>query len=455
MDEEVDVATDKRQYYRFIVCLTVKAEGKDDKQFPLECSEFRLAVVNVSQCRVAERFVVSTITEFADAISQVDDFLASRNLAFPDVVFLTESRWQLDTCIKWEAACKEVNLQHSHWCFHLDARVECLKSDLGSKLNHTISKLGIPSDLSPEDTLAKITISLLQRGHHFKSPQSASNTLLSTIQKQWMYGGNEADEVGQAIHERSAVMLTGIPRKARSEVTYSSVSEFVSPIELSEKDIVIDPNPEAACVQVYFILPDSESWQLLLTYYNKDFLSYSDIDILPVPLKEVELHGWKQPPPAPLGPPASLSLYPSQIPPPSPQQYGDYYSYPPYDYYECPPQYPPLPHHLALQSPIDELSSCVVILRGLPFATNEIDVAQFLEGIRIVNQGIHLLFTSDEKPCGECFVEVYSSRDVQLALAVSGKKIGHRYIEVARSSKGQLLKIMEQAIKVCDLFWCM
>ena len=362
MEQEVEVKTDN-QYYKYIVCLSVKAEGRDGNPWPLQCTEFRLVVVNVLKCRIAERLVVK-VNKFADAITQIDDFLEARKLLFPQVVFLTKSRWQLDTCIKWEAACKEVNLQHSHWCFHLDARVECLKADLGSKLSHTINKLSI-TDSSPEDILAKITISLLQRGHHFKSPQSASNTLLSTIQNQWLFGGNETDEIGQAILERSAVVLTGIPRKGRSDVTAAAAAKFALPIEVSVDYIIVDPNPEAASVQVYFVLPDSESWQLLLTYYNRDFAGNSDIDILPVTIKEVEDHGWRQPPPAPLGPPASLSLYPSTLPIHSMSYAGcDSYDCSHFDYYgSSMGSQSHTPYHP--HGPVDELSNNVVVLRYL------------------------------------------------------------------------------------------
>ena len=49
---------------------------------------------------------------------------------------------------------------------------------------------------------------------------------------------------------------------------------------------------------------------------------------------------------------------------------------------------------------------CVVRLRGLPFSATEQDIANFLVGISICQQGIHLVFNHQNRPSGEAYVEL-------------------------------------------------
>ena len=59
----------------------------------------------------------------------------------------------------------------------------------------------------------------------------------------------------------------------------------------------------------------------------------------------------------------------------------------------------------------------VVKLRGLPYAANELDIANFFQGLNIAAQGIHLVYNADNRPSGEAFVELQTSQDVNGALA--------------------------------------
>jgi hypothetical protein len=72
--------------------------------------------------------------------------------------------------------------------------------------------------------------------------------------------------------------------------------------------------------------------------------------------------------------------------------------------------------------------------RGLPFSANEAMIAEFFDDVKIPRQGVHMVLNLQDRPTGEAFVEVETEEDVQLALNHNGGALGHRYIEVFRSS---------------------
>jgi heterogeneous nuclear ribonucleoprotein F/H len=76
----------------------------------------------------------------------------------------------------------------------------------------------------------------------------------------------------------------------------------------------------------------------------------------------------------------------------------------------------------------------VVRLRGLPFDSTKSDIEKFFEGMEITNNGI--LMTSDYqgRSSGEAYVQFSSKGDAEKALEKNKQSIGHRYIEVFRSS---------------------
>eukprot|EP01065_Artemidia_motanka_P005943 TRINITY_DN12890_c0_g1_i1.p1 TRINITY_DN12890_c0_g1~~TRINITY_DN12890_c0_g1_i1.p1 ORF type:complete len:311 (+),score=56.45 TRINITY_DN12890_c0_g1_i1:53-985(+) len=80
----------------------------------------------------------------------------------------------------------------------------------------------------------------------------------------------------------------------------------------------------------------------------------------------------------------------------------------------------------------------VVRLRGLPFSATEVDVANFLTGVKIANRGVHMVLLADNRPSGEAFVEVMSREDVHIALARDRQQLGHRYVEVFASSHREM-----------------
>jgi heterogeneous nuclear ribonucleoprotein F/H len=83
----------------------------------------------------------------------------------------------------------------------------------------------------------------------------------------------------------------------------------------------------------------------------------------------------------------------------------------------------------------------VIRMRGLPYTANESTIADFLAGVNIPAQGVHMVYNANERPTGEAFVEVCSEADVQAALALNHHTLGKRYIEVFRSSQGEMLRL--------------
>jgi len=75
-----------------------------------------------------------------------------------------------------------------------------------------------------------------------------------------------------------------------------------------------------------------------------------------------------------------------------------------------------------------------VRLRGLPYEATKKDIADFFAGIEIAPYGITITMDENGRPSGEAYVE-FAAGEVEKALLKNKEKIGHRYIEIFRSSK--------------------
>ncbi|XP_017490061.1 PREDICTED: heterogeneous nuclear ribonucleoprotein H isoform X2 [Rhagoletis zephyria] len=84
--------------------------------------------------------------------------------------------------------------------------------------------------------------------------------------------------------------------------------------------------------------------------------------------------------------------------------------------------------------------SYVVKLRGLPYAVTEQQVEEFFNGLEIKPDREGILFVMDKRgrATGEAFVQFESQEDTEQALGRNREKIGHRYIEIFRSSLAEL-----------------
>ncbi|XP_026759661.1 heterogeneous nuclear ribonucleoprotein H-like [Galleria mellonella] len=80
----------------------------------------------------------------------------------------------------------------------------------------------------------------------------------------------------------------------------------------------------------------------------------------------------------------------------------------------------------------------VVKLRGLPFGCSKDEIIQFFDGLTVAVDGVHLLSDHTGRASGEAFVHFVDKESAQEALLRDREKIGHRYIEVFRSSADEV-----------------
>eukprot|EP01062_Namystynia_karyoxenos_P063297 TRINITY_DN56118_c0_g1_i1.p1 TRINITY_DN56118_c0_g1~~TRINITY_DN56118_c0_g1_i1.p1 ORF type:complete len:566 (+),score=159.32 TRINITY_DN56118_c0_g1_i1:72-1769(+) len=83
-------------------------------------------------------------------------------------------------------------------------------------------------------------------------------------------------------------------------------------------------------------------------------------------------------------------------------------------------------------------SEHIVKLRGLPFSATQVDIAAFFAGLIPAPRGIHLVLGPDKRPTGDAYVEFRSAGDAQAAAAKDRQQLGHRYVEVRRSSRVEM-----------------
>uniref|UniRef100_A0A0B7AU52 RRM domain-containing protein n=1 Tax=Arion vulgaris TaxID=1028688 RepID=A0A0B7AU52_9EUPU len=85
----------------------------------------------------------------------------------------------------------------------------------------------------------------------------------------------------------------------------------------------------------------------------------------------------------------------------------------------------------------DNKADAVVKLRGLPFGCSKEEIAQFFTGLEIVPNGIMLPEDRQGRSTGEAFVQFASSQIAERALEKHKERIGHRYIEIFKSSMSE------------------
>ncbi|XP_062913129.1 heterogeneous nuclear ribonucleoprotein H3-like [Mobula hypostoma] len=89
-------------------------------------------------------------------------------------------------------------------------------------------------------------------------------------------------------------------------------------------------------------------------------------------------------------------------------------------------------------SQTESTSDGTVRLRGLPFGCSKEEILQFFTGLEIVPNGITLPVDYQGRSTGEAFVQFASKEIAEKALGKHKERIGHRYIEIFRSSRGEI-----------------
>uniref|UniRef100_A0A8C6TMA4 Heterogeneous nuclear ribonucleoprotein H1 n=1 Tax=Neogobius melanostomus TaxID=47308 RepID=A0A8C6TMA4_9GOBI len=86
----------------------------------------------------------------------------------------------------------------------------------------------------------------------------------------------------------------------------------------------------------------------------------------------------------------------------------------------------------------DTIGDGLVRLRGLPFGCSKEEIVQFFAGLEIVPNGITLPVDIQGRSTGEAFVQFASQDIAEKALKKHKERIGHRYIEIFKSSRAEV-----------------
>uniref|UniRef100_A0A8D2CR33 Heterogeneous nuclear ribonucleoprotein F n=1 Tax=Sciurus vulgaris TaxID=55149 RepID=A0A8D2CR33_SCIVU len=95
----------------------------------------------------------------------------------------------------------------------------------------------------------------------------------------------------------------------------------------------------------------------------------------------------------------------------------------------------------------DTANDGFVRLRGLPFGCTKEEIVQFFSGLEIVPNGITLPVDPEGKITGEAFVQFASQELAEKALGKHKERIGHRYIEVFKSSQEEVRSYSDPPLK--------
>merc|ERR1719495_1298912 len=80
----------------------------------------------------------------------------------------------------------------------------------------------------------------------------------------------------------------------------------------------------------------------------------------------------------------------------------------------------------------------VVRLRGLPYEADMDALKEFFTGYDIIDNGIYIQLDAMGRSAGEAYVQFASQKHADAALAKDHEKMGHRYIEIFKSSLAEL-----------------
>uniref|UniRef100_A0A2K6L380 RRM domain-containing protein n=1 Tax=Rhinopithecus bieti TaxID=61621 RepID=A0A2K6L380_RHIBE len=94
--------------------------------------------------------------------------------------------------------------------------------------------------------------------------------------------------------------------------------------------------------------------------------------------------------------------------------------------------------HTGPNSP-DAANDDFVRLRGLPFGCSKEEIVPFFSGLEIVPNGMTLPVDFQGRSTGEAFVQFASQEIAEKALKKHKERIGHRYIEIFKSSRAELM----------------
>lgn len=84
------------------------------------------------------------------------------------------------------------------------------------------------------------------------------------------------------------------------------------------------------------------------------------------------------------------------------------------------------------------IDDCIVRLRGLPYRCSKEEILDFFNGLEIVSNGIVLPMDHQGRHTGDAYVEFVNSETAEKSMDRHKEKIGHRYIEIFKSSEMEM-----------------
>ncbi|XP_003745268.1 heterogeneous nuclear ribonucleoprotein F [Galendromus occidentalis] len=90
------------------------------------------------------------------------------------------------------------------------------------------------------------------------------------------------------------------------------------------------------------------------------------------------------------------------------------------------------------KSSSNTLDEGIVRLRGIPFGCSKEEIANFFSGLEIVPNGIVIPVDFNGRTAGDAYVQFASKEAAEKALEKHKERIGHRYIEIFKSSLSEM-----------------
>lgn len=89
------------------------------------------------------------------------------------------------------------------------------------------------------------------------------------------------------------------------------------------------------------------------------------------------------------------------------------------------------------------VSNFIIKFENFPSSSNEEDIANFLHGVDILPQGIHLIFNEKNESTGEGFIQVWNEDDLIESLKRDSEQFKNNKIRISASTPEELLNFME------------
>jgi RNA recognition motif-containing protein len=84
----------------------------------------------------------------------------------------------------------------------------------------------------------------------------------------------------------------------------------------------------------------------------------------------------------------------------------------------------------------------VLRLRGLPYHASSDEVIEFMSGVDLSRECVHIIQGRDGRPSGEAYLELRTESDMKRAMAKHKEHLGSRYVEIFRSNTSELADVL-------------